>query len=165
MQVSSKSNQRQLRKTLHKQTSKPTDTMKIMVTWPWTKKLTRILQNSASVKTSFRRSVDCVVELWCQVFCTVWDCKLSFQSYADFVYKFVRCALTKLSLLVFFYFQLSRIMASFSVWQAQVTFFCFKIGRERPTPKQCMSDTMFGQVQLSIHFLCHTSARSNVWRL
>jgi len=36
VQVWSKSDQRQLRKTLHKQTDKPTDTTKIMVTWPWT---------------------------------------------------------------------------------------------------------------------------------
>ena len=35
--VWSKSDQRRLRKTLHKQTDKPTDTTKIMVTWPWTK--------------------------------------------------------------------------------------------------------------------------------
>ena len=37
--VWSKSDQRQLRKTLHKQTDKPRDTTKIMVTWLWTKKL------------------------------------------------------------------------------------------------------------------------------
>ena len=36
--VWSKSDQRRLRKTLHKQTDKPTDTTKIMVTWPWTNK-------------------------------------------------------------------------------------------------------------------------------
>ena len=35
--VWSKSNQRRLRKTLHKQTDKQTDTTKIMVTWLWTK--------------------------------------------------------------------------------------------------------------------------------
>jgi len=34
--VWSKSDQRRLRKTLHKQTDKQTDTTKIMVTWPWT---------------------------------------------------------------------------------------------------------------------------------
>jgi len=34
--VRSKSDQRRLRKTLHKQTDKQTDTTKIMVTWPWT---------------------------------------------------------------------------------------------------------------------------------
>ena len=34
-----KSDQRRLRKTLHKQTDRETDTTKIMVTWPWTKKL------------------------------------------------------------------------------------------------------------------------------
>jgi len=33
-----KSDRRRLRKTLHKQTDKQTDTTKIMVTWPWTKK-------------------------------------------------------------------------------------------------------------------------------
>jgi len=38
-QVSSKSDQRRLRKTLHKQTDKPTDTTKIMATWPWTNKI------------------------------------------------------------------------------------------------------------------------------
>jgi len=32
-----KSDQRRLRKTLHKQTDKPTDTTKITVTWPWNK--------------------------------------------------------------------------------------------------------------------------------
>jgi len=37
VQVWSKSDQRRLRKTLHKQTDKPTDTTKIMVTWLWTK--------------------------------------------------------------------------------------------------------------------------------
>ena len=36
--VWSKSDQRRLRKTLHKQTDKQTDTTKIMVTWPWTNK-------------------------------------------------------------------------------------------------------------------------------
>ena len=36
VQVWSKSDQRQLRKTLHNQTDKPTDTTKIIVTWPWT---------------------------------------------------------------------------------------------------------------------------------
>jgi len=35
--VWSKSDRRRLRKTLHKQTDKQTDTTKIMVTWPWTK--------------------------------------------------------------------------------------------------------------------------------
>ena len=35
--VWSKSDQRQLRKTRHKQTERQTDTTKIMVTWPWTK--------------------------------------------------------------------------------------------------------------------------------
>jgi len=34
--VRSKSDQRRLRKTLHKQTNRQTDTTKIMVTWPWT---------------------------------------------------------------------------------------------------------------------------------
>ena len=34
--VWSKSDRRRLRKTLHKQTDKQTDTTKIMVTWPWT---------------------------------------------------------------------------------------------------------------------------------
>ena len=34
--VWSKSDQRRLRKTLHKQTNRQTDTTKIMVTWPWT---------------------------------------------------------------------------------------------------------------------------------
>jgi len=36
VQVWSKLDQRRLRKTLQKQTDKPTDTTKIMVTWPWT---------------------------------------------------------------------------------------------------------------------------------
>jgi len=34
--VWSKSDQRRLRKTLHKETDRQTDTTKIMVTWPWT---------------------------------------------------------------------------------------------------------------------------------
>ena len=34
VQVSSKSDQRRLRKTLHKQIDKPTDTTKITVSWP-----------------------------------------------------------------------------------------------------------------------------------
>ena len=36
--VWSKSDRRRLRKTLHKQTDKQTDTTKIMVIWPWTNK-------------------------------------------------------------------------------------------------------------------------------
>ena len=59
--VWSKSDRRRLRKTLHKQTDKQTDTTKIMVTWPWTNNTRR---RAVSLReTSVRSSVSsaCVV--------------------------------------------------------------------------------------------------------
>ena len=50
--VWSKSDRRRLRKTLHKQTNRQTDTTKIMVTWPWTNSvliLTSLVQSASSV--------------------------------------------------------------------------------------------------------------------
>ena len=55
--VWSKSDQRRLRKTLHKQTNKqrdkPTDTTKIMVTWPWTN-IPQSLWRIANVSSDLR---------------------------------------------------------------------------------------------------------------
>jgi len=59
--VWSKSDRRWLRKTLHKQADKQTDTTKIMVTWPWTNK--NFPRNwAASAKALFHFNADFVIQ-------------------------------------------------------------------------------------------------------
>ena len=62
VQVWSKSDQRWLRKTLHKQTNRDTDTTKIMVTWPWTKTLAVFAVTPAN---TLDRTRSPFIQSWC----------------------------------------------------------------------------------------------------
>ena len=61
--VWSKSDQRRLRKTLHKQTDKQTDNTKIMVTWPWTNYSNTTENNILFIDVLETRSHTCTLTL------------------------------------------------------------------------------------------------------